>query len=369
MSQAAAIGAVGTGSRTESAMADGRRHIRYLDGLRGIAILLVIMIHTSQIVPGLPTPVRNLTFYGVRGVQLFFIVSGLTLTISHRDKVFHLANFAARRFFRIAPMFYLGAVLYVGLGLVTHLRFAPQNPTWSEVLATLTFVHGWSVEANNKIVPGGWSIAAEAMFYVLFPILLKLSTRPRRFTILVVLIYIVAGATYFGLRKFLPGDPVQIQTFALNFWLCQLPAFASGCWIALGIGQGRLSRRNAGLVAAAAVAAMVVDSQLRGHSNLLVSIALLSIFVRAVADARPAFLEGKVMPLIGEISFSLYILHFLAVALLALVARPIGQALGWAPTFLLFYFTIVAVAGAFAYASFRWIEAPFIRLGRNLFRH
>lgn len=368
MSQVAAIAAPGPGSRTENAMPDGRRHIRYLDGLRGIAILLVIMVHTSQIVTGLPTPVRNLAFYGVRGVQLFFIVSGLTLTISHRGKAFHLANFAARRFFRIAPMFYLGAVLYVVLGLFTHLRFAPQNPTWGEMLATLTFVHGWSIEANNKIVPGGWSIAAEAMFYILFPILLRFSMRPRRFALVVFATYIVAGMTYFGLRRFLPGDPALIQTFALNFWLCQLPAFASGCWIASGIGGSRLSRRNAGLVAAAAVAAMVVDSQLRGHSNLLVSILLLSIFVRAVTDARPGFLEGKVMPLIGEISFSLYILHFMVVALLALIARPVEQALGWAPTFLLFYLTTVAAAGALAYTSFRWIETPFIRLGRGAFR-
>ena len=368
MSQVAVTSPAEPGSRTENAMPDGRRHIRYLDGLRGIAILLVILVHTSLLVRGLPWPVRNLGFYGVRGVQLFFIVSGLTLTISHRGKAFHLANFAARRFFRIAPMFYLGAAFYVAWGYATQFRFAP-HPTWGEVLATITFVHGWLISGNSKVVPGGWSIAAEAMFYILFPILLKLSTRPRRFALVVLATYVVAGITYFALRRFLPGDPAIVRDFALKFWLCQLPAFASGCWIAMGIGRSRLSRRNAGLLAAAAVAAMVVDSQLRGQSNLLVSILLLSIFVRAVTDARPAFLEGKILSLIGEISFSLYILHFIVVRLLQLVAYPIEQALGWAPTFLLFYLTTLTVAGALAYASFRWIETPFIRRGRNLFRH
>jgi len=348
---------------------DGKRHIRYLDGLRGVAILLVIMIHTSQIVAGLPSAVRNLAFYGVRGVQLFFIVSGLTLTISHRNKPLALADFAARRFFRIAPMFYFGAALYVALGLLTNLRFAPQNPRWGEIVATLTFVHGWSISANNKIVPGGWSIAAEAMFYLLFPILLKLSVHPRRFTLTVLGTYLLAGLVYYGLRKFVPGDPVMVQTFALNFWLCHLPAFAGGCWIAARIGQDRLSPRAAGLIATCSVVGMVIDSQMRGHSNLLVSIVLLSLFVWAVTKARPRFLEGKLLPLIGEISFSLYILHFLIVGLLALIAGPVEQRIGWAATFVLFYLVTLAVAGSLAYASFRWIETPFIALGRNLFRN
>ena len=347
---------------------DGRMHIRYLDGLRGLAILMVVMIHVSQLVVGMPASVANLAFYGVRGVQLFFIVSGLTLTLSHRDRPLHLPNFAARRFFRIAPMFYAGAILYLILGVTTVLRFAPQNATWSEILATLTFLHGWSVEANNKIVPGGWSIGAEAMFYVVFPLLLSRIRQPRMFTIILIGLYILAGVTYLALRRFLPGDPAIVQGFAFAFWLCQLPAFASGCWLALGIGQSLISIGAARIVAGLAIVAIVIDSQLRGHSNLLVSIALLSLMVWAVGRARPAILESRVMTRMGEISFSLYILHFVIVALLALVAGRIGAALGWAPTFLLLYGITLAVAAPLAMLTFHYIETPFIRFGRNMFR-
>ena len=157
-----------------------RPHVRYLDGLRGVAILAVLLIHSEQLIHGLSQPARDLAFYGVRGVQLFFIVSGLTLTMNYVGRPFHLVNFAARRFFRIAPMFYAGILLYLLLNWLTEMPLPTDSATPLDVAATILFLHGWLPSAINTVVPGGWSIAAEAMFYVAFPALLWAARTRRR---------------------------------------------------------------------------------------------------------------------------------------------------------------------------------------------
>ena len=156
---------------------------------------MVLMVHVSQIVAGIPAQILDFTFYGVRGVQLFFIVSGLTLTLNHLGRPFELANFGARRFFRIAPMFYTGALIYFILGTTTNLSPETEHPTLGEALTTLTFLQSWSVEHNNRIVPGSWSIGAEAMFYVVFPLLLARLRARRSFAFILIGVYFLAGVT------------------------------------------------------------------------------------------------------------------------------------------------------------------------------
>jgi peptidoglycan/LPS O-acetylase OafA/YrhL len=349
-----------------TALEPSREHVGYLDGLRGVAILMVVVIHVSQLVIGLPYPLRNLAFYGVRGVQLFFIVSGFTLTINYRGAKLDLRDFAARRFFRIAPMFYAGVVIYLVLGTTTDLRFAPKGATAEQVATTLLFLHGWLPDANDKIMPGGWSIAAEAMFYLLFPLLLAQARCRLRMTAILVISFLVAGATNLALRHYLPGEPGLVRGFAASFWLCNLPAFAAGCWLANGWGP-RISPGIGRIVMAITTMGLLLDSQFRGHSNLLVAIFLLAVFVWAAGCAHPRWLEGRVMRFLGEISFSLYVLHFVIVALLALIAPAIEASIGWAFAFpLLFVLTLgPAVAGsAFTY---RYVEKPMIRLGRTIF--
>lgn len=344
-------------------------HVRYLDGLRGVAILMVVMVHVSNIVGGLSEPLRNLTFYGVRGVQLFFIVSGLTLTISHLERPLHLANFAARRFFRIAPMFYLATLFYLVIGATTRLRYAPHDAAPSEILATVTFVHDWSVSAHNKVVPGGWSIGCEAMFYLCFPLLLLvLRSKREHFWPGLIAIYGLAGVAYFAIRRYLPGDPETVRSFAFSFWLCHLPAFASGCWLVFRIGHGHVSRRTAGRIALVVMLLLVIDSQLGARTNLLVAILLLSLMVWAVGRARPALLESRAMTGLGEVSFSLYLVHFIVVALLGLIAPPIEAALGAFPAYLLLFAGTLAVAVPISTITYRYVERPFIQMGRNLFR-
>ena len=135
------------------------RRNQSLDFLRGVAILLVVLVHCQEestgVVPGLSWFAKA---YGGLGVQLFFIVSGYTMMLTYGDRLDLAAarSFYLRRFFRIAPLFWIAIVFYL---LVTRGRgitnFAPDGVGVSDVLLTFFFLHSSSVTAYNSVVPSG----------------------------------------------------------------------------------------------------------------------------------------------------------------------------------------------------------------------
>ena len=155
-----------------------RRRNQSLDLLRGIAILMVVAAHcglaTTSFVPGLAAMVGG---YGQLGVQLFFIVSGYTMMLTYGDRVDLAAAraFYIRGVFRIVPLFWIALVFYL---LVTRgegfREWAPDGVSARDVLLTIFFLHWTSITAVNSVVPGGWSIAVEMQFYLLFPLIIHL---------------------------------------------------------------------------------------------------------------------------------------------------------------------------------------------------
>ena len=340
-----------------------RPHLAHLDGLRGIAILAVLAIHASQLVVGLSQPLRDLTFYGVRGVQLFFVVSGFTLTTVHAGRPFQPLNFASRRFFRIAPMFYTGAGLYLLLGAVTTMPLPTRDASLSDVAVTLLFVHGWVPSAINTVVPGGWSIAAEAMFYLVFPAILMLVPRPRTLGAAVVLSYAVAGMTNIALRKLVGG--AAGEALAFPFWLVQLPAFIGGCWLASLPDPGHRARALAPWVMGLTTLGLLADSQARGHSNLLVAMVLLTGFAWAASVARPRWLQSRGLAYLGQISFSFYIVHFAVLGFLRPTAASLEATAGADIALLVVAALTLVIAGAASAFTYRWIEQPIIAATRR----
>lgn len=151
----------------------------YIDATRGIAILMVIMVNTSQLVDGLPGLVGSVASFGQMGVQLFFVASALTLCMSHARRSSErnpTIKYFIRRFFRIAPLYYCGIIGFFVLNYVgTKYLGAPymHEGQYSaiNILSNIFMLHGMVPSANNTIVPGGWSIGTEFIFYALFPAL------------------------------------------------------------------------------------------------------------------------------------------------------------------------------------------------------
>src|ERR1700761_4455064 len=103
-----------------AARVSGTPHVQFIDAVRGYAVSLVILCHTTYLFPELPYPVHRVAVLGWHGVQLFFLASAVTLLMSwHREirryGAADVGAFFLRRFFRIAPAYYVAALFYFWL--------------------------------------------------------------------------------------------------------------------------------------------------------------------------------------------------------------------------------------------------------------
>ncbi len=380
------------------------RRLAYIDALRGWAILLVILVHATlgptayeslQFPRALMTHrilVPNQTIFkiatgGILGVQLFFVVSALSLTLSwqarHTAGTAGVRDFFIRRFFRIAPMFYFGIGLYLLLFGWRPREFAPDGIGSLDVALTALFLHGWWPTATNSVVPGGWSIGAEAMFYLLLPALIILSRSLTRMWIVAVVAVIVVQIAYMMLAPVPPAGWPYAATLwqPLIYWSFpnQLPVFLFGILAAdVLINRPRGRSHNSprtweSWIAALLFVVMVtvlpfvntpwLEPSLRFGACAAVLCVLLH------RSPTPLLVNG-VMTRIGRVSFSMYILHFALLeptldavtVVLSSMLDTVSAGLALA----VYYPLLVIVTFLAASITFLLIEAPFMRLGRKL---
>ena len=96
-------------------MRENNRQLAFINSIRGIAILMVVLVHTANNIDGLSVFSKYISSYGQMGVQLFFVASAYTLCLSaeYRSRENHkLKKYFIRRFFRISPIYYLGILIY-----------------------------------------------------------------------------------------------------------------------------------------------------------------------------------------------------------------------------------------------------------------
>lgn len=210
-------------------------HFAYIDAVRGLAFLAVLCAHIAMSVN---VPARVILMGGMFGVQLFFLASAITLCYSMdaRSKVEPrpLLSFYLRRLFRIAPLFWIALLFYWLFPNVMPAfwlgKWAPFGVHPSYYWMTALFIHGWNAYSFNSVVPGGWSIAVEMNFYLIFPILYKyLGKSPR-----VAGLALLMGTVYLRVllhstsRPLFGVDQSVWLTFS-NYWFpAQLPVFLAG---------------------------------------------------------------------------------------------------------------------------------------------
>jgi len=299
----------------------------YIDAVRGWAILLVITAHAGGRFPEMPYPVKKLTNFGWHGVQLFFIASAVTLMLSwsRRTEALPAAtrHFFIRRFLRIAPMYYFGALLYF---LVDGI---PGEFSLAQLLRSLLFVNAWHPEwlPTTKawsVVPGGWSISVEFMFYVLFPLLASLLTNARRAALFLAATLPLATLANGAAAGWLRDYEVQAAHNFLYFWFPnQLPVFAAGILLFQLLRKGPASiSRGAGLTLSGAVILFCIYIAERpvgiGYLRTLAEPPLilwatlaLMVFVYALAKGPATWFTHPWVQRVGVLSFSAYVLHFL----------------------------------------------------------
>ena len=285
------------------------KYLPELDGLRGLAILWVVIYHCHPRLEG--TWLYAASIWGWSGVILFFILSGFLITsnlLTTRDQPRYYHNFHARRALRIWPMYvlvvvvvYLNAPWFIGLSVWDAVRTAP----W---LAYLFCVQNlFHITLPPSLGPT-WALAIEEQYYFFWAPLVKIARRPWMLTaILVALLFECPW-----MRHLHPSWITQTHT------LIHLDGIAWGSLLAIGLHTLRLDRRIwlglglAGLVAGIGTAATIAAGTPYLDSALAVGFAGGILALIASTGARNpinAALHSGPLAFYGRISYGLYMTH------------------------------------------------------------
>ena len=361
------------------------RQVKGLDGLRGLAVIAVVLYHFfPALLPG-----------GYLGVDLFFVLSGFLIT-SLLVREFRtsgrisLKDFWVRRFRRILPaavsvlVMCTALVAWIGGDLAVGLR--------QQFLGTLFFVNNWtqiatsqSYFADNEIQVFAhyWSLAVEEQFYVIWPLLITgifLISRhkPRRLPILVSTLLALGSAVAMALI-FVPGeDPTRVyygtDTHAFGLLTGAVLSLLmtstqsnpqADSWAAAGKAESRI----AGVIGTLALIGygaqlflMPDDAEFtyRGGLFLTSVLGVLMVWgvVREYGPMTPLF-RTKVMRWFGQRSFSLYLWHWPVIMMLkALFEGNQNSDKSW-----ILGLVAVPISLLLSEISYQFIENPFRRGG------
>jgi peptidoglycan/LPS O-acetylase OafA/YrhL len=300
-----------------------------LDGIRAIAILLVLAQHIN-----LPSS----ALAGLVGVNLFFVLSGYLITsllLREQDATgrVDLRSFYERRIRRLIPA--LVAVL-IGTGVLMAIlgRFGDYIP---QAVVSFFYVSDIAKAIGYDLgyVGHTWSLALEEQFYLLWPALLIFL--PRRFLAPVAIVGILVAV---ALQVLLVPENV-LAHFRPDV---RMDAVLWGCLIALvPVAVPRWA------AAASLVALFVVSFTFLWPYAIGLSSVLSAVFIAGAATLAP-MLSARPLVRIGQISYGMYLWHAIPVGLLEQQTKA-GSVLAMVAVVLI---TIVA-----ALASERWVEKPF----------
>jgi len=366
-------------------------HLPALDGVRGLAILAVLLFHF--VAPSDPkgfvdAAVTWLFAYGALGVDLFFVLSGFLITgilYDSRADPAYFRNFYMRRVLRIFPLYY--AVLVIVFFVVpaipalqgSEIAGLRSHQAWAWLYGVNIYlaIHGgWVLSYLTHF----WSLAVEEQFYLVWPLIVwLLAANPR----LLLMFPLVAALASFGSRivaSFL-GVSLIATTVLTPF---QLDSLAIGGFLAIYLRQPRGDARARRLIVPMTLTGIGLlllqfgarhfteygsdlQSLRSGAFRLLLAALLLKALLAPSSSSWSRFFRSSPMVILGKYSYGLYVYHHFFsyyfaehrtdVALASVVGSHLAA------------LAIQAAAGmaasmAIAWLSYEYFEKYFLRLKR-----
>ena len=362
-------------------------HAPALDGLRGIAIILVLLHHFTLLTPetSVGHAVVSLPHLGWVGVDLFFVLSGFLITgvlVDARGSARYFSSFYARRTLRIFPLYYL--VVFVSLIVLPlfprlyDLLVGPAAPR--EQLAYWLYLTNFAVAERDGFIHGildvAWSLAIEEQFYLVWAAVVWLCPPQWLAPLCAALFAAIGGARAWALAE----GASAIDMYLLTPF--RADGLALGSLIACGLRQGWIEGRGRAalmlsvLSAAAVGIACWIDGeswwwgptvQRVGYSLIAITGGAWIVGAIALPGAHwwPRTLSAGWLRAFGKYSYCLYLIHLPVMRLVrefvfgpeefAMFGSPWGGQVA-------FYGLATAPAFALAWTSWRAFEAPILKL-------
>jgi peptidoglycan/LPS O-acetylase OafA/YrhL len=303
---------------------------------------------------------------GAAGVDLFFALSAFLITsllLREREETgdISLKHFYLRRILRIWPLYFL----VIGLGLVLSHTMANQHLQWYYVAGYLLFAGNWVHAVFGRpesIAFPLWTVSIEEQFYLIWPLLVKRLER-RGLIVAGSVIFLLATVCRVGfVLAGVSGGYIYYGSTA------RCDSIALGILIALFADRlpeltrtARLLLVSGGLVGWIAASAWLTDQpgpiSIREVPGRLIIALAAGAMLYGCLYSRSKLLTGAWAVQLGKVSYGLYLLHLTGLLLAKSVLHPISGTALLATKAVGFVLTLLL-----AFASYRWVESPFLRM-------
>ncbi len=352
------------------------KHFTALDGLRGVAVLVVVAFHFSSLLGdrAWERAIQSACSAGYLGVTLFFVLSGFLITrilVRSRERADYFPAFYARRSLRIFPLFfaYLAFNVFVYYPLRYRFLGEPYEIT-RRLLAYVFYVNNY--KWSEIIDPGLlhlWSLAIEEQFYLVWPLVIYFA--PRRWLIPICAFGCLVSLGYRGVLTWVEYPPIYLYQHTLT----RIDALLVGAVVGIiqldQPARERLVRviRPILILSLVATVATAFVFGLEDHSPTVmltvwpvINIFFASlIFWAATTGAENGLLNSWLLRTLGKYSYGIYVLHWLPLLIIAKrfpTATPFQR--------LMAILACILVTGVWTAISWYGLERPFLRLKDKL---
>lgn len=382
-----------------------------LDGMRGIAVLLVLTFHFAWTFPGddpnaattfaqkCAVRVHDLLWTGWVGVDLFFVLSGYLITrglVSNSEKPLgaRLKMFWMRRVLRIFPLYYA----FVVVGSIAALSVSGGD-AWVPGLSYWAYMQNYALAFDDEVLRWTahfWSLAIEEQFYFVWPIVALVVSRRRLIPTIVALIafvialrawFIFQGMSVSALREQLHNEH-GIAKFVYRATFTRADGLLLGAFVAVTQREvfhpvSKIWRRLRLPILVGTSLALAGLYALAGGLNdydrrvMAIGYGMLALFFASaismcsdavIGDRVRRFLLWRPLVACGKVSYGMYIFHWVLVVFLVPHLLRLQATMSIGAQMALCFGVIVggiAVVYGLASASFRWFETPFLNLKRR----